>query len=282
MAEGALFVLAGKVLEVLGSLTLQEIKFACGVKHELENLKSTVSTIQAVLLDAEKQGSYNNEVKKWLNKLKDVFLDADDLLYDFSNEALQRKVMTGNKMTKEVRIFFSSSNQLAFSLKMGHRIKIIRKRLNAITKYKGHFHFIQSSIEPQVMNRDGETYSFVLEEDVVGREDDKKEIIELLLDANTVENVSIIPIVGIEGLGKTTLAQLIYNDENVKNNFELKLWICISHDFDVEHIVKQILESLGNRRDEERFENLKYDLRETINGKKYFIVLDDLSNKDTD
>uniref|UniRef100_A0A7N2M525 Disease resistance protein RGA3 n=1 Tax=Quercus lobata TaxID=97700 RepID=A0A7N2M525_QUELO len=280
MAEGVLFDLGMKVLEVVGSLALQEIKLACGVKAELENLKSTVSTIQAVLLDAEKQGSHNNEVKDWLKKLRDVFLDADDVLDDFSTEALQHKVMTGSKMTKVVRIFFSSSNQLAFSLKMGHRIKAIRERLNVIAKDKDNFHFIQNSVEPQVMNRDRETYSFVLEEDVVGREDDKKEIIKLLLDANTVENVSIIPIVGIGGLGKTTLAQLIYNDEIVKNNFELKFWICLSDNFDIKHIVKQILESLGNGRDEESLDILQNHLREKLNGKKYFLVLDDLWNED--
>nr|XP_023923952.1 putative disease resistance protein RGA4 [Quercus suber] len=279
MAEGVLFDLGKKVLEVVGSLALQEIKLACGVKAELENLKSTVSTIQAVLLDAEKQGSHNNQVKDWLKKLGDVFFDADDVLDDFSTEALQHKVMTGSKMTKEVRIFFSSSNQLAFSLKMGHRIKAIRERLSVIAKDKDDFHFIQNSVEPQVMNRDRETYSFVLAEDVVGREDDKKEILKLLLDANAVENVSIIPIVGIGGLGKTTLAQLIYNDENVKNNFEMKLWICISDNFDIKHIVKQILESLGNRRDEEILEILQNHLRGELNEKKYFIVLDDVWNE---
>ncbi|KAL4600466.1 hypothetical protein ACB092_11G200600 [Castanea dentata] len=263
MAEGVLFDLGKKVLEVVGSLALEEIKLARGVKAELENLKSTVSTIQAVLLDAEKQGSHNNEVKDWLNKLRDVLHDTDDVLDDFSTEALQHKVMAGNKMTKE----------------MGHKIKAIRERLDVIKNEKEDFHFIQNSVEPQVMNRDRETYSFVLEEDVVGREDDKEEIIKLLLDANTVENVSIIPIIGIGGLGKTTLAQLIYNDENVKNNFELKLWICISDNFDIKHIVKQILESLGNRRDEESLEILQNHLRGEINGKKYFLVLDDVGSK---
>ncbi|XP_030963697.1 putative disease resistance protein RGA4 [Quercus lobata] len=280
MAEGVLFDLVKKVLEVVGSLALQEIKLACGVKDELENLKSTVSTIQAVLLDAEKQGSHNNEVKDWLKKLRDVFLDADDVLDDFSTEALQHNVMTGSKMTKEVRIFFSSSNQLAFSLKMGHRIKAIRERLNVIADDRMKFHFKEIPIESQVMNKDRETYSFVLEEDVVGREDDKNKIINLLLDSNTVENVSIIPIVGIGGLGKTTLAKLIYNDEIVKNNFKLKLWICISDNFDIKHIVKQILESLGNGRNEESLDILQNHLREKLNGKKYFLVLDDLWNED--
>nr|XP_023875884.1 putative disease resistance protein RGA1 [Quercus suber]XP_023875885.1 putative disease resistance protein RGA1 [Quercus suber]XP_023875886.1 putative disease resistance protein RGA1 [Quercus suber]XP_023875887.1 putative disease resistance protein RGA1 [Quercus suber]XP_023875888.1 putative disease resistance protein RGA1 [Quercus suber]XP_023875889.1 putative disease resistance protein RGA1 [Quercus suber]XP_023875890.1 putative disease resistance protein RGA1 [Quercus suber] len=282
MAEGVLFNLGKKVLEVVGSLALQEIKLACGVKDELDKLKSTVSTIQAVLLDAEKQGSHNNEVKDWLKKLRDVFLDADDVLDDLSTEALQHKVMTGSKMTKEVRIFFSSSNQLAFSLKMGHRIKAIRERLNVIADDRMKFHFKEIPIESQVMNKDRETHSFVLEEDVVGREDDKNKIINLLLDSNTVENVSIIPIVGIGGLGKTTLAQLIYNDKIVKNNFELKLWICVSDNFDLKHIVKQILESLGNRKDEESLEILQNNLRGKLNGKKYFIVLDDVWNEDRD
>jgi hypothetical protein len=135
MAEGALFHLAGKVLDVLGSFILQELKLASGVKTEIENLTNTVSTIQAVILDAEKKSSHSNQIKDWLRKLKDVLHDADDLLDDFSFEVLRHKVMTGNK-TKEVRTFFSSSNQLAFSLKMGHKIKAIRKRLNAIADDK--------------------------------------------------------------------------------------------------------------------------------------------------
>ena len=53
MVEGALFHLAGKVLELLGSFTLPEVKLAFGVKTEIENIKNTVSTIQAVILVAE-------------------------------------------------------------------------------------------------------------------------------------------------------------------------------------------------------------------------------------
>ena len=116
MAQGVAFSLAGKVLELLSPLIREEIKLACGVKAELENLKSTVSTIKDVLLDAEKQAHDSDAVKGWLEKLKDVLHDADDLLDDVPTEALQGKVMTGNMTKKEVHIFFSSSNQLAFSL----------------------------------------------------------------------------------------------------------------------------------------------------------------------
>ena len=256
MAEGVLFDLGMKVLEVAGSLALQEIKLARGVKAELENLKSTVSTIKDVILDAEKKAVDSVAVKGWLEKLKDVLHDADDVLDDFSTEALQRKMMAGNKMTKEVRIFFSSSNQLAYSLKMGHRIKATRERLGVITNEMMKLSLVKGSIEPQVKNMDRETYSFVLQDEVIGREHDKRETIKFLLDTNVEDNVSIIPIVGIGGLGKTTLAQLIYNDENVKAHFELRLGICVFDNFDLKKIVKQILETLKEENLDKNLENL--------------------------
>ena len=74
MAEGALFYLAGKVINVLGSFTAEEVKLACCVKTEFENLKSTVSMIQAVILGAEKQSSHNHLIEVWLSMLKEVWL----------------------------------------------------------------------------------------------------------------------------------------------------------------------------------------------------------------
>ncbi|XP_050284598.1 putative disease resistance protein RGA4 [Quercus robur] len=249
MAEGALFDLAGKVINALGSLIVQEVKLASSVETEIEYLSNTVSTIHAVIRDAEKQSSHSHRIKNWLSKLKDVLHDADDLLDDFSTEVMRRRVMT-----KKVRLFSSSSNLLAFSPKMGHEIKAIRERLNAIAKDKDDFHFSQSLVEPQVMNRSRETYSFVLEDEVIGRENDKKEIMERLFEDNVVENISIVPIVGIGGMGKTTLAQLVYNDDNVQKKFEIKLWVCISDIFDVKRIVKEILELLPERKHEESLE----------------------------
>ena len=81
-------------------------------------------------------------------------------------------------------------------------------------------------------------------------------------------------------MGKTTLAQLVYNDETVKKYFELKLWICVSDTFDVQHIVKEILKQLTKEKHEESLEMLQNQLREKLNGKTYLLVLDDLWNED--
>ncbi|XP_023898462.1 putative disease resistance protein RGA3 [Quercus suber] len=230
MAEGALFDLAGNVLQLLGSIIVEE------------------SPQSALLLDAEKQSSHSHQIKDWLSKLKDVLHDADDLLDDCSTEVMRRKVMT-----KKVRL----SNPLAFSPKMGHEIKAIREKLNAIAKDKEAFHFIPSLDEPQVMNRgDTETYSFVLEDEVIGREDDKKEIMERLFDDNVVENIF------------PSFQLLVLED-----------WVCVSDVFVGQRIVKEILEQLTKRKHEESLEILQNQLREELNGKKYLLVLDDLWNE---
>ena len=56
-------------------------------------------------------------------------------------------------------------------------------------------------------------------------------------------NVSVIPIIGIGGLGKTTIAKVVYSDEGVVSHFQLKMWVCASEDFLVTRLIKEILKS---------------------------------------
>ena len=175
-------------------------------------------------------------------KLRDAVYDADDLLCDFSIEDLRRRVMGGHKMAKKVCTFFSSSNQLAFHLKMAHKIKAIRERLDATTNDRNNFQLVERPLQTKVVTWESEqTHSFIREEEVIGREEDKKTIIDLLLNIDVEENVSFISIVGIRGLGKTALAQYVYNDEKVKTYFEKKLWVRVSYVF--ETIVEKIIGS---------------------------------------
>jgi hypothetical protein len=102
MAEVVLFDIAASIIKSSGSLALQQIGLLWGFKDELKKLKNTVSTIQAVLLDAEEQQAHNHAVKDWLGKLKDAMYEADDLLDDFSTELLRRQVMVGDNKAKQV------------------------------------------------------------------------------------------------------------------------------------------------------------------------------------
>jgi hypothetical protein len=181
----------------------------------------------------------------------------------------------------QVRIFFSESNQLKYGIKMGYKIKAISERLDNMATDQIKFGFIKRPIGTQFEHRKREdTHSFVPEKEVIGREDERKAIKELLLDSDVKENVSIIPIVGIGGLGKTTLAQYVYNDEEVKKHFELRVWVCVSDPFDVKTIVQKIVECVIGRIPKSlKMEILQCQLRANIDGKRYLLVLDDVWNE---
>ncbi|XP_059439142.1 putative disease resistance protein RGA3 [Corylus avellana] len=279
---GVLFNIAQGILGNLSPLAFKEINQLWGFKDELKKLKGTVFTIQAVLLDAEEQQVGSHAVRNWLEKLEDAMYDADDLLDDFSIEALRREIMTRDKTAKEVCIFFSKSNQLLYALKMGHKIKVIRKRLDAINADAMNFNLKLRTKETPVMNKKRDnTHSFVQAEAIIGRECDKKAVISHLMDSSVKENVSILPIVGIGGLGKTTLAQLIFTSKEIEKHFELKMWVCVSDNFDVKIIVEKILESATNKKTKKLAMNtLVKELRKNIDEKKFLLVLDDVWSED--
>ncbi|XP_031286132.1 putative disease resistance protein RGA3 [Pistacia vera] len=279
MAEGILFSIAGKILEELGSSTVREGKLAWGVKGEIKKLESTVNTIKLVILDAEEQHSKNREVTDWIQRLKDAFYDADDLFDDFFTQLQWREVLSRNKLANKVWIFFSKSNQIAYNLRMAHKIKTIREKLDEI-KNDRQFHLSKRLVEKGVINIERETHSFIRVETVIGRDDDKSNVIRLLLDSNDDNNVLVVTIVGLGGVGKTTLAQLVYNDENIINHFELRIWVCVSDDFTMKIIVEKIIKSathkeLGNF----HLNELQEFLRKEIDGKRYLLVLDDVWNE---
>eukprot|EP00261_Vitis_vinifera_P038746 XP_019079989.1 PREDICTED: putative disease resistance protein At1g50180 isoform X2 [Vitis vinifera] len=90
MADQIPFSIAEKILTKLGSLAVQEIELACGVREELKKLGDTLTTIKAVLLDAEERQEREHAVENWVRRFKDVIYDADDLLDDFATYDLRR------------------------------------------------------------------------------------------------------------------------------------------------------------------------------------------------
>ncbi|XP_028118862.1 putative disease resistance RPP13-like protein 1 [Camellia sinensis] len=125
-----------------------------------------------------------------------------------------------------------------------------------------------------------ETTYLVKEPCVYGREEKKKQIIELLLrDAATQNKVDVIPIVGMGGVGKTTLAQLICNDNGVKSHFDLRAWVCVSDEFDVKRITKAILDEFNlDSCNSTELNTLQRKLEDKLAGKKFLLVLDDVWN----
>ncbi|TYI03968.1 hypothetical protein ES332_A11G381000v1 [Gossypium tomentosum] len=265
MAEAIAFDLAVELITKLSSFTLSQIGLWWHVKDDLDHLNSTVSTIKAVLLDAEERSVTSQLVKDWLEKLKYVLYDADDLLDDFSTEVLRKDLMGGNRLT-----------QFAYGLRMGRQIKAIKARLTSIESEANMFNLVERDrpVKTSFMSKKRQqTHSF--KDKIIGRDDDKAALLKLMFEFEREENVYVIPILGFGGLGKTALAQFIYNDEIVKNSFELMMFVCVSNVFDVKIIVENIIKSATGQAPNQNLEldQLQKQLLEKIGGKKYLLLL---------
>ncbi|KAF2307924.1 hypothetical protein GH714_033580 [Hevea brasiliensis] len=281
-------IVAEQVLEKLASNAYQELSTAWGVKGELKKLEGILKTVSAVLLDAEEKQVNNHQLRVWLDMLKDV-LYAEDVLDEFECETQRKQVLKlYGTTTKKVGHFFSSSNPIAFRFKMSAKIKQIMERLDEIASQKSKFHLVQQHESRNIMPKErAMTHSFIKESDVIGRDKDKENIIRLLKDSSDGGQISIIPIVGIGGLGKTALAKLAYNDKRVNNHFQLKMWVCVSENFDIRNLTEKIIKSTedGMKYGVEKLSKMEMEqlgrfLQEIIGDKKYLLILDDLWNDD--
>ena len=271
--------IVGKVLEQLESRALQEISSAWGVQSDLKKLKLTLSAIKAVIKDAQQKQASDERLKIWLGELKDVLTDAENVLDEFQYQVLQKKVMK----TYGSSHFFSSSNPLAVRFAMAHKIKGIRESLDAIDAVKNTFNLAQGLEDKKISMRERrETHSFIPPENIVGRDDDKEKIIRLLMQQNAGRNVGVIPIVVMGGLGKTTLAKLAFNDDRVVSYFQLRMWVCVSENFDLKRLITEILKyEIGTIDGSLSLNQWQEKLREFLKDKKYLLVLDDIWNVDS-
>ncbi|XP_027336791.1 putative disease resistance protein RGA3 isoform X2 [Abrus precatorius] len=252
------------------------------VKKELDELKKTIESINDVLLDADHRQE-QVRVRNWISDFKEVLHATDDFLDDLAIEFRRDKLgaAEGKEINRVLRSI-SSSNQLPLYNEMPGKIKEIRESFNGVVKEMKDLNlYPRSVVVKQTDSGWRETCSFVLETDIIGRDDNKMEIINLLRQPHENHKVSVIAIVGIGGLGKTALAQLVYNQQELQEFFEMQMWVGVSDVFDVKTILKKILESITGDQVEDKLSlgNLQRKLHEKIGGKKYLLVLDDIWNE---
>ncbi|KAL5718989.1 hypothetical protein ACHQM5_011833 [Ranunculus cassubicifolius] len=267
--------LLGVVFDKLSSPIVKQFSLTCGVNEEIEKLSSALSTIRAVLQDAEKMQIFEAAIIDWLRKLKDAAYEADDIIDECAYEALIEP-----DSGDSIQIGMSFLKYLKLRRKIAKRIRKVASKFDSIAVERNNFHFRERVPENAVgeFMRQRETGFVVCEPVVYGRDEDKENIVDLLLsNANSENNLQVYPIVGIGGLGKTTLAQVIYNEERIAETFNTRIWVCVSEDFSVRRLLQMIIASLsGAECGREDLATLQKRLKELLSEKKFLLVLDDV------
>lgn len=260
-----------------------------GAKKEVEKLSSTLRSIEAVLNDAEKRQLKEEAVRDWIDKLKGISYDIDDVVDEWRTATVKEEIPGDEHIPFRRKVSSCSYilspcicfSQVVFNREIAVKIRRLNGRLDVIAREKNlhEFRTIQS-IEEIDRPR---TTSIVDISEICGRDKDKDKLVGYLTSETVPgkRNLHMVCIVGMGGIGKTTLAQLVFNDKEVQTCFEIRVWTCVSDPFDETRIAKAIIEAIEGRAPNlTELETLLQRVRDLTEGKKFFLVLDDVWTED--
>ncbi|KAF8660554.1 hypothetical protein HU200_057577 [Digitaria exilis] len=261
------------VKEKASSYLLDQYKVMEGMEEQHKILKRKLPAILDVITDAEEKATQREGVKAWLQEVKTVAYEANETFDEFNYEALRREAKEkghiGELGILHAVKLFPTHNRVAFRNRMGNKLRRIVQTIETLVAEMNAFGFNYQNIQKQTPAskqwRETDSNIIIDSDNIVSksREVDRKTIVKRLIDRANFAELTVLPIVGMGGLGKTTLAQLVYHDPDVQKHFELSKWVCVSDDFDVFKLANKICNS-----SEKNLEEAQKMLQQELKGKR--------------
>ncbi|KAF7020851.1 hypothetical protein CFC21_033904 [Triticum aestivum] len=276
--------LLGSCANKLKDIIIDEAILILGVEKELAEVLRRVELIQCCIYDAEKRRTKEQAVNNWLGQLRDVIYDVDEIL-DVARckgsklLADHPSPSSGKSVACKGLSISSCFCNIGARRDVAVRIRNLNKKIENIANDKI-FSTFNSSTQP---TRNGPTSKLIrssnlVEPKLVGKEimHSNRKLVDLVLAHKEYKSYKL-GIVGTGGVGKTTLAQKIYNDLEKKGSFKMHAWISVSQDYSEVTLLKEVLRNIGVHSEQgESITELQRKLAQTIKGKSFFLVLDDV------
>ncbi|CAL5436122.1 unnamed protein product [Camellia sinensis] len=280
------------LLRKLGSLIKEELKSLGGVKREIVFIRDELESLRAFLRVADAIEDSDPEIQAWVKQVRDVAHDTDDVLDEFMLRFAHRHHHHHRGFYGAVcKIYYQIKNMKA-RRQTACDVQDIKTRVIDIAERRQRYGYKFSTSEQasssDVANnggcydRRGDALLFE-EDDLVGIDNPKQQLIDCVLD-DADSRLKVISVVGMGGLGKTSLIKKVYDDMKVKRHFQNHAWITLSQSFKIEEILTDLIQQLFDEVRQpipQRFEtmdsnSLKAVLKEFLRESRYVLVLDDI------
>ncbi|XP_058068506.1 probable disease resistance RPP8-like protein 2 [Magnolia sinica] len=226
------------VLRKLSNFLIQEAVYLYEVRDQVEWVERELKRMQCLLKDADAKQSGDERVKNWVADVRDVAYDAEDVIDTFILKIEQRRSGYAGFFKRFMRIHI----ELLSRRQVGNEIERIKNKIQEISASRLTFGIIDvgegSSFKGESLRRQRQTSPLFGETEVIGFEEDIKTLVGRLIKGDSRRCV--VSVVGMGGLGKTTLAIKVYNNDAVKKHFDCCAWIFVSQ----EYVERDLLQSI--------------------------------------
>lgn len=277
------------VIDKLFQLLVQEANLLRGVHKEIVSIRDELESIKCFLKDAEartEKGDLNDGVKTWVKQVREAAYHIEDVIDEYILHIAQ------HRHEKGFVAFLHKISSLLKNLKPHHeiatKIQDIKILVRDIKERSERYGFNSSEQGSQTSAENATWHDprvgslFIEDGEVVGIESTRDELISWLVGGPSRR--SVISVVGMGGIGKTTLAKKVYENDSVKGHFDCRVWITVSQSYNMKKILMTMRKHIYQAKNERAPGEIDIldeimlisQLREYLQQKKYVVVFDDV------
>ncbi|KAL6661898.1 hypothetical protein ACP70R_001282 [Stipagrostis hirtigluma subsp. patula] len=263
------------VIEKLTTLMGEQYEKHNTMQMEAAFLKHELDSIDALLKKLAGMDELDPQAKVWRNQVMDMAFDIEDFIDDFMHQA-EESANTGEGFVRKICNFVGALRE---HYRAANKIKELKARLREVDERRKRYKFDDCASGSSNVAVDYRLHALYIEAGkLVGMEVPRHEIMTLLADemVASMQDLRVVSIVGFGGLGKTTLANAVY--QNLGQQFKCKAFVSVSQRPDLMKLLGKIISKLEIRLSSQAYDeqDLIDSIRECLQDKRYLFVIDDL------